>query len=468
MKTKILLVDDDKMILKLYKEYFAKHFEINTAMSGKDALKIIRDGFQPDIIISDQIMPEMTGSQFLALTKQILPDSIRILLTADENVKSLVEATNQASAFMYLIKPVREVELIQSVNLAINKISENRTMQDLNLTIQRLADSRQALALHTPMQAEDLMIKTILELNAFQGNYFYNHFRNILELGSYFIDDFKLTKDEYYELFRVTLHYHIMMESIPVRLRFKILELVENSEQEILKNAIKSHFERLLQREDSNQIVSFFTIYEHYDGTGFPNGLQGGEIPIVSQIFLLCNIYHHFIYEIPIDNIKDRFIIQKFNYRYDVAMERQKRGIKFIMDNNKWFDPGLYDIFRFTIKDNKNELFLPRRENRIIDNLDYIPSFEVVFNELEELQDKESKLPELSIEGDNIYIIKSIPPNQLAVGMVINQDIFTKNGIVVVRTGAKVNAQMLGNIIALFEKKQLKNIDKIDVKIPAK
>lgn len=468
MKTKILLVDDDKMILKLYKEYFAKYFEINTSISGKDALKIIRDGFQPDIIISDQIMPEMTGSQFLALTKQFLPDSIRILLTADENVKSLVEATNQASAFMYLIKPVREVELIQSVNLAINKIKENRTLQDLNFKIQKLSDNKQLSSLHTPVQADDLMINTIFELNGFQGNYFYNHFKNMLELGQHFIGELKISQEEYYNLFRIVLHYHIMMETVPMRLRFKILELVENSEQEILKNAIKSYFENLVQKHKSNQILSFLTIFEHYDGTGFPNGLRGGQIPITSQIFLLCNIYHHFIYEFPIENIKDRFIIQKFNYRYDIAIEKQKRAIKYIMENNKWFDPGLYDIFRFTIKDNKNELFLPKRENRIIDNLDYIPSFELVFNELEELQYKESKLPELSIEGENTYIIKSLPPNQLTVGMVLNQDIFTKNGIVVVRAGAKINAQLLGNIIALFEKRQLKDIDKIEVKIPAK
>ena len=467
MKTKILLVDDDKMILKLYKEYFAKYFDIKSSMSGKDALKIVSDGFQPDIIIADQIMPEMTGSQFLALTKQIFPDSIRILLTADENVKSLVEATNQAGAFMYLIKPVREVELIQAVNLAINKIKENRTIQDLKLKIQKLANNKQSISLHTPAQAEDLMIDTILRLNAFQGNYFYNHFKNILELGQHFITELKLGQDQYYELFRITLRYHIMMESIPTRLRFRILELVENSEQEVLKNKIKSHFEKLKQRQDSNQISSFSHIYEHYDGTGFPDALHGGQIPIVAQIFLICNIYHHFIYEFPTENVKDRFIIQKFNYRYDIAVERQKRGIKFIMDNNKWFDPGLYDIFRFTIKDNKNELFLPKRENKIIDNLDYIPSFEVVFNELETLQDKESKLPEFSVEGEITYLIKSLPPSQLSVGMVLNQDIFTKNGIVVARAGTKINAQFLGNIVALFEKKQLKNIDIIDVKIPA-
>lgn len=464
MKTKILLVDDDIMILKLYQEYFAKHFEIQIAISGHDALKLIRDGFSPDIIIADQIMPEMAGSQFLALTKQILPDSIRILLTADENVKSLVEAMAQSSAFLYLIKPVKEVELIQAVNLATQKINTNRNINELNSRIQLLTKGNQKV-FYTPTQAYDIMIEAILKLNAFCGNYFYNHFRNMLELGQYFVQELRLSNEHYYELFKIILNYHIMMESIPARLRYKIPDLITNGEKDVLQNSIIEYFKQLELNLESDQIISFLNIYEHYNGTGFPNSTEGSQIPIDSQIFFLCNLFHHFIYELPYEDIKTRFTTKVFYYRYDIAFEKQKRAIKFIMDNNKWFDPTLYDIFRFTIKDNRNELFLPKRENRIVENLDYIPSFEIIFSELEELQYKESKLPELSIEGENTYIIKSLPPNQLTVGMVLNQDIYTKNGIVVVRAGAKINAQLLGNIAALYEKRQLKDLDNIEVKI---
>ena len=96
-KHRLLLVDDEESITKaLYRIFRREGYEIQTASSGQEGLEVIKEDKKPfSLIISDQRMPGMTGTQFLEKAKKILPNAMRILLTGYSDMDAIVDAINR-------------------------------------------------------------------------------------------------------------------------------------------------------------------------------------------------------------------------------------------------------------------------------------------------------------------------------------------------------------------------------------
>ncbi|HEY9077293.1 MAG TPA: HD domain-containing phosphohydrolase [Anaerolineaceae bacterium] len=104
MAEKVLIVDDDLEILNSFRRYFYKTLNLETASNPIDALKMVKD-FQFQVIVSDYKMPQMDGIRFLTLTREISPDSSRIMLTGYADVQTAIDAVNQGQIFRFLTKP---------------------------------------------------------------------------------------------------------------------------------------------------------------------------------------------------------------------------------------------------------------------------------------------------------------------------------------------------------------------------
>ncbi len=128
---KLLLVEDDKISLDLLYRLFSKSFQVFKAENPLEALSILDEIGEMAIIISDQIMPYMNGTDFLCQTVDKFPDTIRILLTGYPNIDNLLEAINTGKVFKYLRKPWNSQELITIVNQGaeIHQLLKKRTQQ---------------------------------------------------------------------------------------------------------------------------------------------------------------------------------------------------------------------------------------------------------------------------------------------------------------------------------------------------
>lgn len=104
-KLKLLVVDDESDNLDLLYRTFRREFKVFKADSGMNALKLLAQEGEMAIIISDQRMPGMNGTEFLSKTAEEFPDTIRILLTGYTDVEDLVEAINAGKVFKYITKP---------------------------------------------------------------------------------------------------------------------------------------------------------------------------------------------------------------------------------------------------------------------------------------------------------------------------------------------------------------------------
>lgn len=104
-KLKLMVVDDEPDNLDLLYRTFRRDFQVYKAHDAKSALKILDTVGEMAVIISDQRMPEMNGTEFLRHTVERFPDTIRILLTGFTDVEDLVDAINSGQVFKYITKP---------------------------------------------------------------------------------------------------------------------------------------------------------------------------------------------------------------------------------------------------------------------------------------------------------------------------------------------------------------------------
>ncbi|AKG21914.1 response regulator [Calothrix sp. 336/3] len=119
-KPKILVVDDEPDNLDLLYRTFYRDYKVLRANSGPAALEMLAKEGDVSVIISDQRMPMMSGTEFLSLTATQYPDIIRIILTGYTDVEDLVEAINAGKVFKYVTKPWEAEELKTVVRQALD------------------------------------------------------------------------------------------------------------------------------------------------------------------------------------------------------------------------------------------------------------------------------------------------------------------------------------------------------------
>ena len=101
----ILLVDDEENITRsLVRLLRQDGYNIYTAKSGEDGLSILKD-IPIGVILSDQRMPEMCGTEFLRKVRDLYPETIRIVLSGYTDLKTVTDAINEGEIYKFLTKP---------------------------------------------------------------------------------------------------------------------------------------------------------------------------------------------------------------------------------------------------------------------------------------------------------------------------------------------------------------------------
>ena len=132
-KARVLIVDDEENVLRaLKRELRGEPYEVFSATSGEEGLRIAVE-YHPDVVISDYRMPGLTGVEFLSSLKEMLPQTLGILLTGQASMDAVISAINEARAYRFLTKPWDKLQLLQTVRDAISYyrlLEENRRLQE--------------------------------------------------------------------------------------------------------------------------------------------------------------------------------------------------------------------------------------------------------------------------------------------------------------------------------------------------
>ncbi|OGT03863.1 MAG: secretion system protein E [Gallionellales bacterium RBG_16_57_15] len=133
---RILLVDDEPNVLSALKRVFRQeNYEVVTVPGGQEALALLRK--EPfHLMISDYMMPGMTGAELLKQVKALKPEIIRIMLTGHADTGAVMGAINEGAVYKFILKPWNDDDLRVTVALALEQydlIQKNKVLQQDNV-----------------------------------------------------------------------------------------------------------------------------------------------------------------------------------------------------------------------------------------------------------------------------------------------------------------------------------------------
>lgn len=133
MERVLLLVDDeDNIVRALVRLLRREGYKILTANGGAEGLEILKEN-EVGVILSDQRMPEMNGTEFLSKVKVLYPDTVRIVLSGYTDLNSVTDAINHGAIYKFLTKPWDDELLKENIRQAfihLELIKDNRRLAD--------------------------------------------------------------------------------------------------------------------------------------------------------------------------------------------------------------------------------------------------------------------------------------------------------------------------------------------------
>ncbi|MBW1676801.1 MAG: response regulator [Deltaproteobacteria bacterium] len=152
----VLCVDDEENILHSLKRLLRKEgYRLLTAISGAEGLKLFEEN-EVHLVISDQRMPQMSGTEFLSVVKDRYPDAIRVVLTGYTDVDAITESINKGHVYKFFLKPwndqslkleikqaLDQYDLIQANKMLDQKVvQKNEELKKINENLEMLVQER--------------------------------------------------------------------------------------------------------------------------------------------------------------------------------------------------------------------------------------------------------------------------------------------------------------------------------------
>ncbi len=311
----ILVVDDEENILRSLKRLLTNEdFDVLTAISGNEALQILKNNNEIALIISDQRMPGLSGVEFLQETIKLAPDATRIILTGYADVNAAIDGINKGGAYRYITKPWNDNELLQIVNEAVLKfvlIKDNERLtlltkkqnDDLNKLNSSLNSLVQQQTVEITEQNEELIklnknlknnykntimaFSNLLEMRDISSG---NHSRNVAELSMKIAKQLDMSEEDIQRIMVTALLHDIGKIGIPDYLITKETEDMSTDEKNVyLQHTVRgqSAIDLIEDMRDIGTMIRHH--HEWYNGGGYPDGLTGTRIPVGSRIISLAD-----------------------------------------------------------------------------------------------------------------------------------------------------------------------------------
>lgn len=319
----LLIVDDETAILNALKRLFRREsYNILTASNGREGIEILRKVEMPvSLIISDQRMPEMTGSVFLEEAKRIFPDAIRFLLTGYSDMDAIVDAVNRGEIHRYIAKPWNDNDLIIQVRQSLEQFElrienrrllaltrkQNKELEELNRHLEKKVEERSGEIIQKNTELSRLnrelesnlfnTVRAFTSLAEMHAPLLAGHGRRVTFISREIAQILKLSEKEIIHTELAALLHDIGKLGFPQR-------LLEYREHEWTPRE-----NELFQRhpEEGQTIVRFISSLDHvgllirshhecFDGQGYPDHLSEESIPLGARIIAVADAYDKIVH----------------------------------------------------------------------------------------------------------------------------------------------------------------------------
>jgi len=340
LKKSIFLVDDDMINLTLGNDVLSAHYNVITVNSGVRLLKML-DRHIPDLILLDINMPEMNGYEIITILKEKkkTKDIPVIFLTAqsdsDDELKGL-----SLGAIDYITKPFSPPLLLKRIELHLLVISQQQELIGFNDNLRQMVNTKTK----TVIELKNAIMNTFSELIEYRDDITGGHIcrtqeylRILLEaMQKHFLysNDVRkwdttlfLQSAQLHDVGKIAIRDNILLK--PGKLthdEFETIKTHVSFGESVIDNIMSKTSDHAFL-EQAKILIS--THHERWDGTGYPRGLKGGEIPLQGRMMAIADVYDALISDRPYKNA--------FSHEEAVRIITEGKGTQ--------FDPNLVEVF---------------------------------------------------------------------------------------------------------------------------
>ncbi len=287
-QARILLVDDEPLVLEGLRRSVHREFVADLAMSSEEGLAKLRKDGPYLVVVSDMHIPGMDGAQFLATVRTISPDSIRVMLTGSNDVETAARAVNEGQVFRFLTKPVMAETLLATLRACIAHHDVARFEKEhLKITIEALEelDLGTLTSLARAIDAKSAWTAGLSE--------------RVTKLALKMAHAMGLPAKSLDIMQRGGLLHDIGKIGTPPSILDKPGKL-EPEEMQIMQQHVKIGvriLEPIPRFRDALPMVAEH--HEWFDGSGYPAGLEGENISLHARILAVADCYDAMVSDRP-------------------------------------------------------------------------------------------------------------------------------------------------------------------------
>ena len=130
----ILIVDDEPRSIETLQRILDEHFDVHTANSAKDALKILQQEWI-QVVLCDQRMPDVTGIEFCSQIRETWPEVIRMIISGYTDSEDIINAINEGGIYQYISKPWHPDDVILKLKNAVELFDLHRINERLSIEL---------------------------------------------------------------------------------------------------------------------------------------------------------------------------------------------------------------------------------------------------------------------------------------------------------------------------------------------
>lgn len=290
-KGRVLVLDDESAVCELLSERLSiEGYVCQACSSAKEALAVMeQESF--DVVLSDIRMPGMSGMEFLASAHQRYPHSAYLMVTAEDDLRVGIQAMKEG-AQDYLVKPIQLDAVLVSVQRALDVKRMERELEDHRRHLEEMVQARTKQLQAAMRRIELTYDETLQALGAaldLRDTETAGHSERVrrycLEIASLL----GCSSEELTHISRGAYLHDIGKIGVPDSILLKEGKLTPE-EMAIMQTHARIGYDlvcRIAFLAPAAAIV--LTHQERYDGTGYPQGLMGNEIPVGSRVFAVAD-----------------------------------------------------------------------------------------------------------------------------------------------------------------------------------
>jgi putative nucleotidyltransferase with HDIG domain len=345
MAERILVVDDEEAIREVVSTLLeAQGYECAVATNGRQALPMLEQN-QFDLVLSDIVMPDMNGLELLEHLRARDHDLPFIMVTALHDISTALEAIRRG-AYDYILKPFERDQLFLGVRRALEHrrlVIENRRYQE---GLEKLVTDRTVQltkALEDLEQSYDYTLEALGNALDLKDAETEGHCQRVTAYTVCIARRMNVNPAMLRHIARGAFLHDIGKMAVPDSILRKPGPLTPDERKVINRHCEVGYavLHRIPFLQEAAQIV--LTHQEHYDGSGYPQGLKGDQIPLGARIFAVADTLDAMISDRP--------------YRSALPLSAAQAEIR--RCSGTQFDPKVVEIF-LTISE---RVWLDIREN---------------------------------------------------------------------------------------------------------